>query len=196
MQRYLFVQQIVINNNTKKLLITYPVFSFFLCVDPGIEHYSQEQKTGLLNIPLSILYHTGGRHKFYSSLGLKLTLPVYSKYIGSNASLMAWGYYPEYDQTEIWQNDFGYGNFSINRHSGKLNLSLSLTGTVETDVKWSFGKSTAVYTGIFVNYCLTNMLKNGYSEKWLIEYSPNNPARLIVNSICVQANRFSQVVLC
>jgi hypothetical protein len=69
-----------------------------------IDRYSETHKLGLLNIPLSVLYQTNGKHKFYASLGVKPGFPVSAKYSGSDVVLTASGYYPDYDQTEIWQN--------------------------------------------------------------------------------------------
>jgi hypothetical protein len=43
--------------------------------------------------------------------GLKLDLPVSATYSGNNATLTASGYYPDYNRTEIWQNDLGYTAF-------------------------------------------------------------------------------------
>jgi hypothetical protein len=42
---------------------------------------------------------------------------------------------------------------------GKLDLGVSLLGTVETGVKWNIGTGTALYTGVFMDYGLNNALK-------------------------------------
>jgi outer membrane protein OmpA-like peptidoglycan-associated protein len=156
-----------------------------------IEHYREKQKTGLLNIPLSVLYQTNGKQQFYASLGIKWGLPVSAKYSGSNAVLTASGYYPEYNQTEIWQNDLGYGVFNLNKSNGKLDLGVSLSGTVETGVKWNTGIGTALYTGVFMDCGFNNLLKHSYSGKRLVEYNRLEPEKPLMNTACVLADKFS-----
>jgi hypothetical protein len=156
-----------------------------------IEHYSEKQFAGLLNIPLSVQYQTGGNHKFYASAGLKLGLPVSTRYSGSNAVLTASGYYPAYDQTEIWQSDLGYGVFNLSGNSGKLDLGVALSGTLETGVKWNPGTGTALYTGVFVDYGFNNVLSGSYSKKPLIEYNHSIPNQPVINTACVLTERFS-----
>jgi hypothetical protein len=122
---------------------------------------------------------------------VKLGLPVYGKYSGSNAVLTASGYYPEYDQTEIWQNDLGYGIFNLNGKKEKLDLGVSAMGTLETGAKWNTGIGTALYTGVFVDYGFNDMKKSSYSEKRFVEYNHNEPAQPLMNTACVLADKFS-----
>jgi outer membrane protein OmpA-like peptidoglycan-associated protein len=124
---------------------------------------------------------------------MKLALPVSAKYNGSNAILTASGYYPDYDQTEIWQNDLGYGIFNMSERNGKLDLGVSLLGTMETGVKWNVGTGTAIYTGVFMDYGFNNMLKNSYSDKHFAEYNRNAPEKPLMNTACVLSDRFSPV---
>jgi hypothetical protein len=156
-----------------------------------IQHYSEKQQLGSLNIPLAVLYQTGKKQQFYTSLGVKLGLPVSAKYNGSNAVLTASGYYPDYDQTEIWQNHLGYGVFNVKESSGKLDLGVSLLGTMETGVKWNIGTGTALYTGVFVDYGLNNALKNHCSDKRFVEYNHNAPEKPLMNTACVLSDKFS-----
>jgi outer membrane protein OmpA-like peptidoglycan-associated protein len=159
----------------------------------GIAHYSEKQTLGSLNIPLAILYQTGKKQQFYASLGVKLALPVSAKYNGSNAVLTASGYYPDYDQTEIWQSDLGYGVFNVKESNGKLDLGVSLLGTMETGVKWNVGTGTALYTGVFMDYGFNNMLKNSYPDKRFVEYNRSTPEKPLMNTACVLSDRFSPV---
>jgi outer membrane protein OmpA-like peptidoglycan-associated protein len=156
-----------------------------------VDYYREKQFAGLLNIPLSLLYQTGNGHKFYASAGLKLGLPVYGKYRSSNSLLTASGYYPDYDQTEIWQNDLGYGVFNMEGNTKKLDLGVSLTGTLETGVKWNIGTGTSLYTGVFMDYGFNNTLQGDYPEKHLAEYNRHEPGRPVMNSACVLTDRLA-----
>jgi outer membrane protein OmpA-like peptidoglycan-associated protein len=156
-----------------------------------INGYSETHKLGMFNIPLSVLYQTNGKHKFYASLGGKVGLPVSAKYNGSNAILNIAGYYPDYDQTEIWQNGLGYGVFNTTENSGKLDLDVSLLGTIETGVKWNVGVGTALYTGIFADYGFNSMLNICHSDKRFVEYNSKEPSKPVVNTACVLSDKFS-----
>jgi outer membrane protein OmpA-like peptidoglycan-associated protein len=156
-----------------------------------IDRYSEKQFAGLLNIPLAVQYQTNGNHKFYASAGLKLGLPISASYSGSNAVLTASGYYPDYDQTEIWQHDLGYGVFNLDGKKDRLDLGVSVMGTLESGVKWNTGIGTALYTGVFADYGFNSALKNSYSEKRFVEYNRTEPSQPIMNTACVLADRFS-----
>jgi len=156
-----------------------------------VENYSEKLFIGILNLPISVLYQTGGNHKFFASAGLKLGLPVFAKYCGGSSVLTASGYYPAYDQTEIWQNDLGYGVFNINEKNGKLDLGVSVMGTFETGVKWNTSIGTALYTGVFVDYGFNNVLNNYYSKKQFMEYNHDMPCQPVMNTACVLTDRLS-----
>lgn len=160
-----------------------------------IENYSEKLFTGMLNFPLSVFYQASGYPKFYVLGGFKLGLPVSSRYIGSNSVLTASGYYPDYNQTEVWQNDLGYGVFNLNGKKGKLDLNVSVMGTLETGVKWRTGIGADLYTGIFVDYGFNNMLKNGHSQKMFVEYNRDEPSLPVINTACVLADRLSPLAL-
>ncbi|MDR1348306.1 MAG: PorT family protein [Prevotellaceae bacterium] len=170
---------------------TFDILNNPIIYNTRIGRYSEKQFAGLLNIPLSVQYRTGNNHRFYASAGLKLGLPVYAKYSGSDAVLTASGYYPDYDQTEIWQNDLGYGVFNLNENSGKPDLGVSLSGTLETGVKWNIGVGTAIYTGVFVDYGFNDMKKSSYAGKRFVEYNHYEPGRPLMNTACVLTDRFS-----
>jgi outer membrane protein OmpA-like peptidoglycan-associated protein len=192
---YAFYRQKVSLSGFSDAYDTYDMLGNPIVYHTRIDNYSEKQLAGLLNIPLSVLYQTGNNHQFYASLGAKLGLPVSAKYSGSNTVLNAEGYYPDYDQTEIWQNDLGYGKFQMTGNNGKLDLGVSFSGTMETGVKWNIGIGKNLYTGVFVDYGFNNMQKTGYSGKRFIEYNPNDPSKPIMNTACVLSDRFSPVAL-
>jgi hypothetical protein len=167
---------------------TFDIFNNPIIYHTGIDRYSEKQVAGLLNIPVSVLYQAGNSHKFYISAGIKIGFPVFGKYNGSSAVLTAWGYYPDYNQTEIWQNDLGYGIFNLNESKKKLTFGVSLMGAFETGIKWNIGTGKNLYTGVFVDYGFNNMLN---SKKHFIEYNHNEPNSPVVNTACALSKRFS-----
>ncbi|MDR1983588.1 MAG: hypothetical protein LBQ28_02020 [Prevotellaceae bacterium] len=189
---YAFYQSKINLNGFFDSYETSDIFNNAIVYHTRIDSYSEKQYAGLLNIPLSVLYQTGENHLFYAAAGSKLGLPVYGKY-SSNAVLTASGYYPDYDQTEIWQKDLGYGIFKINENRKKLNLGVSIIGTLETGVKWNIGIGTNLYTGAFVDYGFNNALNGDYSKKRFFEYNRNEPSKPTINTAYVLADRFSSL---
>lgn len=155
--------------------------------------YRERQRLGQVNIPLSVIYQTGSYHKFYVELGFKFGLPVFGQTQTGDAILTAYGYYPAYDQTEIWQNDLGYGVFPVAKKTEPLDLHFNGRGTLETGLKWDLG-NTRIYTGIFVDYAFGSMLKNGDTNRQFIEYNRSNPAMPLVNGF-LQQERFPPLTL-
>jgi outer membrane protein OmpA-like peptidoglycan-associated protein len=164
-------------------LETRDIFGNRIVYHSRIDGYREKQRIGLLNIPLALLYQTGNRHKFYVSGGMKLGLPLSGEYESGEAVITASGYYPDYNQTEIWQNDLGYGILPVKGSRGKLNSGLSLTGTLETGMKWNTGASQYLYTGIYLDYGLSNILRS--PEKRFTGYNTENPAEPLVNGTLV-----------
>jgi len=151
-----------------------------------VENYREKQQLGMINIPLTVLYQTGNNHKYYASLGFKLGFPVYGKYRSNDAMLTTSGYYPDYDQTEIWQNDFGYGIFPV-ENKKELNFGLSLMGTFETGAKWDIGIGKVLYMGFFMDYGFNNTLKNSKSRRF-VEYNHYEPSQSAMNSFLDSQN--------
>ncbi|MDR0832606.1 MAG: OmpA family protein [Candidatus Symbiothrix sp.] len=148
-----------------------------------LDNYREQQRLGMVNIPLSLLYQRGYNTKFYASVGMKLGLPIYGYYKSNPSVLTTAGYYPDYDQLEIWQNDLGYGGFSMQGSKTNLNFGVSFMGTMETGVKWSVGVGKDLYTGIYMDYGFNNVLKDNYSGNRLVEYSTENPASPVMHGV-------------
>jgi hypothetical protein len=155
-----------------------------------IDRYEERQRAGLLNIPLSVLYRTGKDNRYYASLGVKLGVPVYGKYTGSGGTVTTSGYYTDYRQEEIWQNDLGYGLFSIQTVEKPLKMKLSYTGTLETGVKWNMDIGTDLYTGIYMDYGLNDMIQDRGKTRF-VEYSYENPAEPQINGLLTSLHSHS-----
>lgn len=135
---YAFYQRNLKAERIQSAYDTYDVEGNPIVYHSLVENYKEKQQLGMINFPLTVLYQAGDKHKCYVSLGLKFGLPVCGKYKGNNTTLTTSGYYPDYDQTEIWQNDFGYGIFPV-ENKKTLDFGISLMGTLETGAKWNIG---------------------------------------------------------
>ena len=145
----------------------------------SVENYREKQQIGMINFPFAVLYQTGDNHKYYASLGFKIGLPVYGKFRSSDAILTTSGYYPDYDQNEIWQNDFGYGVFPV-ENKKELNFGFSLLGTFETGARWNIGIGKVLYMGIFMDYGFNNSFKYSNPSRF-VEYNRYEPSQPVMN---------------
>jgi outer membrane protein OmpA-like peptidoglycan-associated protein len=155
-----------------------------------IDRYREHQQVGLLNIPLSVIYRTGKDNRYYASLGFKMGVPVYSRYTGNGGTITASGYYTDYGQEEIWQNDLGYGSFPIKTMEKPLKLKLSYMGTMEAGRKWNMGIGTDLYTGVYMDYGLNDMVKDR-SKNRFVEYNYENPAEPQINGLLTSLHSYS-----
>jgi hypothetical protein len=144
-----------------------------------IDRYGERQRAGLLNIPLSVLYRM---NRYYASLGFKVGVPVYGRYAGSGGTLTVSGYYVDYNQEEIWQNDLGYGSFPVKAREAPLRLKLSYMGTLEAGMKWNTGIGTDLYAGLYMDYGLNDIVKDRRKTRF-VEYNYKNPAEPRINGL-------------
>jgi outer membrane protein OmpA-like peptidoglycan-associated protein len=152
-----------------------------------IDRYRERQRAGLLNIPFSVIYRT---KRYYASLGFKLGVPLYGSYTGSGGTVTTSGYYTDYRQEEVWQNDLGYGSFPIKTMEAPLKLKLSYMGTVEAGMKWSTGIGTDLYAGIYMDYELNDMVRERGKNRF-VEYNYENPAEPQINGLLTSLNSHS-----
>jgi outer membrane protein OmpA-like peptidoglycan-associated protein len=155
-----------------------------------IDRYEERQRMGLLNIPFSVLYRAGKDGRYYASLGFKAGVPVCGSYTGSGGTLTTSGYYTDYGQEEIWQNDLGYGSFPIQTREKPLRLNLSYAGTLEAGMKWSIGAGTDLYTGFYMDYGLNDMVK-GRGKNRFVEYNYENPSEPQINGLLTSLHTHS-----
>ncbi|GAB6008777.1 OmpA family protein [Dysgonomonas reticulitermitis] len=147
-----------------------------------VDSYREYQRSGLLNIPISLIYRMGKDNRYYASLGFKLGIPVYGRYTASGGIVTTSGYYTDYYQEEIWQNDLGYGTFPVRTMEKPLKMGLSYTGTLEAGMKWNVGIGADLYTGVYIDYGLNNVVR-GYGKERFVGYNYENPSDPHINGL-------------
>ncbi|MBF0649230.1 OmpA family protein [Dysgonomonas sp. GY75] len=149
-----------------------------------MDYYREYQRSGLLNIPISLIYRAGRNNRYYASMGFKLGIPVYGRYTASGSTVATSGYYTDYHQEEIWQNDLGYGTFSVKTMERPLTLRTAYTGTLEAGMKWNVGIGTDLYTGFYLDYGLNNVAGGVKTQKkHFVGYNYDNPSDPRINDL-------------
>ena len=143
-----------------------------------LNSYQESQKTVYLNIPVMALFQI---EQIYAMGGLKFGIPVTSKFSTKNATLTNEGYYPELDNSVDELEFAGYGTFKGKNFEGKLDPGVAVILAFELGYKWRIVDNLSVYTGLFVDYGLNNVIKN--DPKSFVNYSNNHPKDFTTNSV-------------
>lgn len=148
-----------------------------------IKDYEEKQNAMFLTIPVMAQFQTKviNDHQVYAALGVKIGIPVSSKYKSNSASLETVGYYAEDDLYIDEHPAVGFGMFNGKSVEKDLDLKIAFLLAAEAGMKWSLTDKFAVYTGVFVDYGL-NDIRDKKNQAFLI-YNPAIPTRYENNSI-------------
>jgi OOP family OmpA-OmpF porin len=122
--------------------------------------YSESQRFFGANIPVMLHYHTvGSNTQWYLSAGTKFILPFNAKIKATAQQLNLSGYYPDFNVEVFNVPQHGFSTF--NNWQGSRNIELKPTATLSgnTGVSFKMGERMRFYTGVFIDYGLTDMKK-------------------------------------
>ncbi|MFV0521764.1 MAG: porin family protein [Mangrovibacterium sp.] len=128
----------------------------------NVAGYTESQQALYLNIPIMAQYELviGNKTGFYVSGGMKIGIPLVSKYTVDKPTVFNTGYYPDLDVTYDYLNYKGFGTFYPLNEEYDLDLRLSAMLSLETGVKWRISEKFNLYTGLYFDYGLTNSQPN------------------------------------
>ncbi|GHV72292.1 hypothetical protein FACS1894201_00660 [Bacteroidia bacterium] len=118
-----------------------------------LRHYEEHQQAIFLQIPAMLRYQTA--EQFYGSVGFKLTIPLSSRFNTTDGTVTI----SKVVADNLIQADPGYyGTYPVDA-SGKNVLSgVALSFSVEAGMKWSLKNERVIYTGVYIDYGLNNIL--------------------------------------
>lgn len=144
--------------------------------------YSDKQNAVILSIPLMLQFQTETDTRFYAAFGGKIGFPLKGKHTTEAALIKNSGYY-EYENVEYTDQEFmGFGSFSNKSSSSDLDLKVAFMLSAETGIRWELSESVGLYTGIYLDYGLNNIMKSGGKEN-IIGYNTTKPADFELNSV-------------
>jgi outer membrane protein OmpA-like peptidoglycan-associated protein len=157
------------------------------------ENYKQTHAVGYLNVPLSIKFQTnefGNGKRWYIAAAAKAGIPIDGKFkTTGNAITKGWEITP--GETDYFSKDayvnmphHGFGRYAINESKRKIDFENNFIISLETGMKWRLASSEKwfLYTGLFVDYGLTNVVKNVAGSE-VYEFNRFEPANYTPNSI-------------
>lgn len=147
-----------------------------------INNYSENQNVMYVNIPLMVQYQSKHKNRFYVATGLKVCFPSKGKYEINGMNVKNSGYY-EYENIEYSSPKFmGFGTFENLSKTDTINLKTAFMLSLEAGIKWKLNKENSLYTGVYLDYGLNDILKRD-QEVNFIEYNTLLPKNFGINSI-------------
>ncbi len=135
--------------------------------------YQERQNLYAVNIPLLLQFQSSSKHKaqFYSLAGVKLSLPVSSRYKTHADEISAAGYYPDVNAEITNLPAHGFGTLTNWKKEGAYNFNLAYALSAEAGTKLRLSTRSYLYAGLYVDYGLNDLKKEqGYAA--LLTYHP------------------------
>jgi hypothetical protein len=136
--------------------------------------YEETPRATYVHIPLTVQFRTAGYHKFYAALGGKLGFAVAGEHKTTATSLTTSGYLPESAQTFTDMPNHGFTTVRHLAATGAVDFGLNLSATAELGVRWALGAHLALYTGVYLDWGLSDVTPERTSG--LVDY-PSAVAR-------------------
>ena len=152
----------------------------------SLPRYKETLQSIMFTIPLMVQY----QHQFqntekmiYAAFGGKAGIPI-SANSQSKGIFTSNGYYPNLDVTYEDLPDYGFvTDQPFPAYGTNIGLKTALMASIEVGVKWRLGERASLYTGIYVDYGLNNILKKETTANTnLVVYQPNTPAQFAYNT--------------
>ncbi|HEY4289658.1 MAG TPA: OmpA family protein [Puia sp.] len=136
--------------------------------------YEETQRFFSFGVPLLLQYHTtGSRTQWYINGGGKLLLPLNATVKGSAQQLTLTGYYPD-DNVEVSNlPQHGFGTIDSWKSSTTSKLKTGVALDAETGVSFQLSSRLKLYTGLYLEYGLTDMRGDNDAAP-LVSYSAGN----------------------
>ena len=132
-----------------------------------VSNYYDKQKATYLNIPIMLHFQTKGINRFYAAAGTKIGIPLNAKST-STADFENSGYFHSTANWAPTQTFMGFGTFIDREQTEDLKFKTAFMLSLEAGMKWKLGEKTSLYTGLYFDYGLNNILND--DAKSIIDY--------------------------
>jgi outer membrane protein OmpA-like peptidoglycan-associated protein len=153
------------------------------------------QEVVYINVPLVARYqmdfpciNSEKLHKLVFSAGLKAGIPLEGNYY-TTGTVETSALDPDTRDELTDLSNHGLGTYSYDKYKQTWEGKLNFIGTLEAGVKWQFGRKWGLYTGLFADLGLNDIIKGrkDYNSSIYEHYVEYNPAGLPpkINTITV-----------
>jgi CxxC motif-containing protein len=142
----------------------------------------EKQNAMMAQIPLTLQFQTGNKHRFYAAVGGKAGIPVNAKSKSSGATIQNYDYYADENYEYTTQEFMGFGTFTGRDTDDDLKFKTAFLASAEAGMKWKLKEGLSLYVGAYIDYGLNNICKEDNNSQ-LVAYNIANPKDFTVNSI-------------
>ena len=168
-------------------------FSFMTTDMQGVEfefrsivnNFEEKQRAMLLQIPLLLQFQTGdsnSRHRFFAAAGGKIGIPIRGRY-SNTLPFDNVGYYAFENALYNTQTFMGFGQFPSRTQESNLDFKTAVFLSAEAGVKWRLSDGRSLYTGLYLDYGLNNIINAPSPRPTLVEFNATTPTAFAVNSV-------------
>jgi cell division septation protein DedD len=158
-------------------------------------NYAEEQNAIMLQIPLMLQFQTG--MGYYVMAGVKAAILLSGSSSGKG-DLMNSGDYEEEnceyyisdckDKPQSGENIWGsrgFGLFKDKKTENQEKFKTALLASMEMGMKWRFEDGLSLYTSVYFDYGLNNILEKKKIEELprMVEYNSDNPPNFATNGV-------------
>lgn len=159
-------------------------------------NYKEDQHFIAASIPLMMQYRTSiaSQTQLYFGFGGKIMFPGKQTVKASASELQLSGYYPDLNLLIDDLPSHGFGKVSNWQDKTTVSLDPSFMLSFETGLTFKLKEKTKLYTGLYVDYGLTDLAKETANAN-IVSYNPNGLNNIqangtIGNSKIIQESRY------
>jgi hypothetical protein len=124
-------------------------------------NWQEQQQLINIELPVTVLYLFPINDQFHlqTSVGVKICLPISSTYQTTNGSITTSAYYPRWNVELNDLPQYGYDTYT-NMYKGTNNTTIGFIGVAQIGGIYKLTEKFDLYTGLYCDYGLNNMLKS------------------------------------
>ncbi len=150
--------------------------------------YEESQRAAYVQVPLLLQFQTRSDNRFYIAAGAKAGFAVSGTYKVTATQLATSGYFPEIEQTFTDMPNHGFVTLQNPSVSGNLDFGLHIALAAETGMRWRLGNNMGLYTGLWLDYGLTDISPEKVAAA-IVNYQSENPSEWSYNSILTATDK-------
>jgi hypothetical protein len=147
----------------------------------SISNYKEKQDASYINIPIMVQFQYGEKNKLYALAGAKIGIPVKGKYKSSASGLVNKGFFHDTANWGDTQEFMGFGTFSNYSYNEDIDFNVACILSAEVGMKWKLAENMPLYTGAYVDYGMTDIVKGGCNRS-LLKLEETSEALVVQNN--------------
>ena len=150
----------------------------------NVPNYRESHQAMMATIPLMLQFQSSGEKIFYAAVGGKAGFPFLAK-TAAKGRITSKGEYPDINVT---YEDFPEYGFVTNQRFPKdktdIEMKTIFMASAEIGIKWVLVKKMCVYTGLYVDYGLNDVLNQSTApaNPNLVVFQPQTPSTFAYNT--------------